>query len=50
MYIQFKNDVYDCAPDGTKYIKKKKKRKKKNPATKNVLIINIHNVFTSSHF
>lgn len=48
MYIQFKNDVYDCAPDGTKYIQKKKK--KKNPATKNVLIINIHNVFTSSHF
>lgn len=50
MYIQFKNDVYDCAPDGTKYIHKKKKKKKKNPATKNFLIFNIHNVFTSSHF
>lgn len=48
MYIQFKNDVYDCAPDGTKYIQKKKK--KKNPATKDFLIFNIHNVFTSSHF
>lgn len=47
MYIQFKNDVYDCAPDGTKYIQKKKK---KNPATKNFLIFNIHNGFTSSHF
>lgn len=25
MYIQFKNDVYVCAPDGTKHIQKKKK-------------------------